>query len=224
VKDRPTSSHEFVFLFAKSKTYYYDHKAIQEPVIAKHLKRYAYAMPGYNKDCVRPDGTSGGQGGMHKPKMMRHKCSVWTTSTNGYKGAHFATFPPQLIEPCVLAGCPEGGVVCDFFAGSGTTGEVAIKHNRAALLIELSSKFCGLIEKRLGCTREDSAKPPSFFARITAGGFSRNTKEFFREQGKIGGLIGGKIAAARMSDEQRSERAGKAAIARHAKLFRSMEK
>jgi DNA modification methylase len=85
VKDRPTTSHEFIFLFAKSKSYYYNRKVIQEPAVAKRLN------------------------------------SVWTTGTNtGYKGlVHFGTFPPRLIEPCVLAGCPEGGVICDCFLAQG---------------------------------------------------------------------------------------------------------
>jgi DNA modification methylase len=203
VKDRPTTSHEFVYLFAKSKTYYYDYKSIQEPAIEKHLKRYDCAVPGYNKDCVRPDGMSGGQGGMHKPKMMRRKGSVWTTSTNGYKGAHFATFPPKLIEPCVLAGCPEGGVVCDFFAGLGTTGQVALKHNRKVVLIELSSKFCGDIERRLNCTRGKHLSE-----HMLTGG--KHPPQFFIEHGRAGG----RKAAARMSAQQRRERARRAAAAR----------
>jgi hypothetical protein len=84
------------FFFAKSKTYNYDYKVIQEPAIAKHLKCYDYVMPGHHKDCVRADGTSGGRGGMQKAKMMRRKGSVWTTSTNGFRGAsNFATFSPE---------------------------------------------------------------------------------------------------------------------------------
>jgi site-specific DNA-methyltransferase (adenine-specific) len=68
--------------------------------------------------------------------------------TKPYEEAHFATFPPELIKPCVLAGCPEGGVVLDPFAGSGTTGEVALENGRGALLIELNPDYCKLIEKR----------------------------------------------------------------------------
>jgi DNA modification methylase len=150
VKDRPTTSHEYIFLLTKSPKYYYDYKAIQEPAIEKHLSRYNYAMPGYNKNCKRPDGTSGGQGGMHKLKTMRNKRSVWTTSTNGYKGAHFATFPEALITPCILAGSRPGDILLDPFAGSGTVGAMAQKYNRSAVLIELSTEYCELIRDRLG--------------------------------------------------------------------------
>lgn len=80
---------------------------------------------------------------------MRNKRSVWSIATRGYKGAHFATFPPQLVEPCILAGCPRGGRVLDIFGGSGTTAQVAMKHGRDALLIELNSDYLPLIGERL---------------------------------------------------------------------------
>lgn len=80
----------------------------------------------------------------------RNKRSVWSVATAPYKGAHFATFPPKLIEPCVLAGCPRGGVVLDPFGGSGTTGAVALMHGRRAVLIELNPAYIPLIEERLG--------------------------------------------------------------------------
>jgi site-specific DNA-methyltransferase (adenine-specific) len=78
----------------------------------------------------------------------RNKRSVWWVSPKPYRGAHFATFPPDLIEPCILAGCPEGGLVLDPFAGSGTTAQVAIKNNRKAVLIELNPEYLPLIEER----------------------------------------------------------------------------
>ena len=78
-----------------------------------------------------------------------NKKSVWTVPTRGYKGAHFATFPPQLIEPCILAGCPENGTVLDPFGGSGTTGQVARQHGRNCILIELNTEYVKLIHKRL---------------------------------------------------------------------------
>ena len=79
---------------------------------------------------------------------MKNKRSVWTVATKPYKGAHFATFPSTLIEPCILAGCPKGGVVLDPFGGSGTTGEVAKKHGRAAILVELNPAYLHLIHDR----------------------------------------------------------------------------
>ena len=78
----------------------------------------------------------------------KNKRSVWTVTTKPFKGAHFATFPMDLIEPCVLAGCPEGGVVLDPFAGSGTVGLVANQNNRDSILIELNSDYNKLIEER----------------------------------------------------------------------------
>lgn len=79
----------------------------------------------------------------------RNKRSVWTVTTKPFKGAHFATFPMDLIEPCVLAGCPVGGVVLDPFAGSGTTGIVAVGHNRDAVLLELNEEYIELAEQRI---------------------------------------------------------------------------
>ena len=78
-----------------------------------------------------------------------NKRSVWTVTTKPFKGAHFATFPPDLIEPCVLAGCPEGGTVLDPFGGAGTTGLVAKRHNRNAMLLELNPEYARLAQERL---------------------------------------------------------------------------
>ena len=85
-----------------------------------------------------------------KTGLYRNKRSVWTVTTKPYKGAHFATFPPDLIEPCILAGCPEGGTVLDPFGGSGTTGEVAASEGRKAILIELNPKYAKLAHDRCG--------------------------------------------------------------------------
>lgn len=219
VTDRPTRSHEYVFLFAKSPHYFYDSEAIKEEGVIKA-------------------GTKGAKGGKERSEMpgvnsrppeykvydgMRNKRSVWNVNTRPYKGAHFATFPPDLIEPCLLAGTSEMGccsecdkpwsrvvekerepdptaganamrgaghfresvggpaqregrvferivstktirwekgcghpdsvapcTVLDPFAGSGTVGEVALKHGRNAVLIELNPQYCELIEKRCG--------------------------------------------------------------------------
>jgi DNA modification methylase len=82
----------------------------------------------------------------------RNKRSVWTVATHSYKEAHFATFPPDLIKPCILAGCPVGGLVIDPFGGSGTTGQVALKLGRRAILIELNPAYITLIRKRCAVT------------------------------------------------------------------------
>jgi DNA modification methylase len=79
----------------------------------------------------------------------KNKRSVWTVNTASYKGAHFAVYPPKLIEPCVLAGCPEGGTVLDPFSGSGTTGVVAINNGRKYIGIELNPEYAELSEKRI---------------------------------------------------------------------------
>jgi DNA modification methylase len=79
----------------------------------------------------------------------RNKRSVWTLATQPYAGAHFATFPPKLIEPCIIAGCPEGGTVLDPFAGSGTTGMVALRHGRSFVGMELSAVYAAMARWRI---------------------------------------------------------------------------
>lgn len=120
VKDRCTKAHEYIFLLSKSPKYYFDNEAIKE-------------------DCVTQS----------KHTNKKNKRSVWTVSTKPFKGAHFATFPMDLIEPCVLAGCPQDGIVLDPFAGSGTTGIVAINNKRNACLIDLSSEYIEIAKKRI---------------------------------------------------------------------------
>lgn len=149
VKDRPTRSHEQIFLLAKSPHYFYNAEAIKEPANLKHLNRYNYAMTGYSNGCKRPDGTTGGQGGYYKAQEFRNKRSVWTASSNGYEGMHFAVMPENLVEPCILAGSSPGDVCFDPFAGSGTVAAVALKHGRKACLIELNPEYVRLIRKRL---------------------------------------------------------------------------
>jgi DNA modification methylase len=90
-----------------------------------------------------------GRNAFRSVKDWRNRRSVWTVSTYPVKEAHFATYPPDLIEPCILAGCPEGGTVLDPFGGSGTTGLAAIKHGRKALLIELNPEYIGIAEGRM---------------------------------------------------------------------------
>jgi DNA modification methylase len=91
------------------------------------------------------------RGGLAKITALpyKNKRSVWTVTTKPFKEAHFATFPMDLIEPCVLAGCPKNGVVLDPFGGSGTTAQAAYKHGRDCVLCELNADYVPLIEKRL---------------------------------------------------------------------------
>ena len=148
VKDRPTKAHEYIFLLAKQPRYYYDADAVREDLARPELiTRKRRVGP----TAARPVGERNDQGRIvdYANPAGRNRRSVWTVSTTPYKGAHFAVFPPKLIEPCVLAGCPEGGVVLDPFAGSGTTGEVAIKHGRRFVGIELNPEYIKLAEARL---------------------------------------------------------------------------
>ena len=143
VTDRCTKAHEYIFLLSKNAKYYYDHEAIKE-------------------DAKFPDGPNTPSSikaveGVYSANLQkigandkRNKRSVWTVTTKPYKEAHFATFPMDLIEPCVLAGCPEGGTVLDPFGGSGTTGQIADGHNRNAILCELNPEYIEISKKRLG--------------------------------------------------------------------------
>jgi len=143
VTDRPTKAHEYMFLLTKSKSYYYDAESIKERAItAGSIDRRAQADPS------RVLGYSGKRTGVTITDDLRNKRSVWTVPTKPYAGAHFAVFPPELIEPCILAGAPQGGVVLDPFGGSGTTGMVANKLGRKAVLIELNPDYVEQIKAR----------------------------------------------------------------------------
>lgn len=147
VKDRPTKAHETIFLLAKSKTYFFDMDAIREPHSSDSLRRtkrkfvYKHKPPGQTGHTLTPDGFCHPKG--------KNKRSVWKISTKPFKGAHFATFPPDLIEPCILAGCPKGGTVLDPFFGAGTTGLVAIRHQRRFVGIEINQAYADMATKRL---------------------------------------------------------------------------
>ena len=151
VTDRCTKAHEYIFLMTKSPQYFYDVDAIREPwkQNPSDIKRATEKHPGYSGK--HDDGYNGDVRGqpVGDPTKGRNKRSVWTVTTKPYKGAHFATFPRDLIEPCVLAGCPEGGTIIDPFGGSGTTGEMAITHRRKAILCELNPEYIKLMHQRL---------------------------------------------------------------------------
>lgn len=149
VTDRCTKAHEYIFLFAKSERYYFDADAIKEQAVSNHASGNGFK--GRQGGAIHMP-MSGGAGTADQwlPGGMRNRRSVWTVSTKPFKGAHFATFPPDLIEPCVLAGCPVDGTVLDPFFGAGTTGLVAQKHGRNCVGIELNPDYIAIANERLG--------------------------------------------------------------------------
>jgi DNA modification methylase len=145
VTDRPTRAHEQIFLFAKQQKYHYDHEAIKEPAVTG---AWDALPPIGGKKHPGENGNAKCSGNQPASDGMRNKRDVWTVSIKPYAGAHFATFPPDLIEPCILAGAPSGGVVLDPFGGSGTTGMVANRLSRKAVLIELNPEYAEQIKER----------------------------------------------------------------------------
>jgi DNA modification methylase len=160
VKDRCTKAHEYIFLLSKSRKYYYDHEAIKEPAAYDGRKdTLLKGSPKYEKGVVPGQvehsmATKGHERWKknERGEYVRNKRSVWTIPPKPFKEAHFATFPEKLIEPCILAGCPEGGIVLDTFMGSGTTAVVALKHNRNYIGIELNPEYIKIAEKRISET------------------------------------------------------------------------
>lgn len=179
MRDRPTKSHEQIFLFAKSSDYFYDYEAILEPAaydgrkdtMMKGSKKYkdgSYLANGnanslsvkgrerwrfknLQEDGQQPNTIHERRAAGLKDEVyaVRNKRDVWTISTKPYSGAHFATYPTELIEPCILAGSRVGDTVLDPFNGSGTTGEVAIKHHRFYIGCEINPEYVKLAKKRL---------------------------------------------------------------------------
>lgn len=143
VRDRCTKAHEYLFLLSKSPRYYFDHdEMLEEADRANHR-----ASPGVRRTPPGSADHTGFRNGRHYE--TRNKRDVWSVPVQPFNEAHFATFPPDLIRPCVRAGCPAGGLVLDPFAGAGTTGLVALEEGRDFLGIELNPEYVGLIEKRL---------------------------------------------------------------------------
>lgn len=178
VRDRCTKAHEDIFLMSKSPSYYFDQGAISEASADSTMSRLAQdvdaqagsdRVPGKTNGPMKAVGrrnsfarTTKDSAGEHGQKAQfredrepvayagrRNKRSVWTVSTKPYRGAHFATFPPDLIEPCILAGSPAGGIVLDPFFGSGTTGQVAQQLGRQFIGIELNADYEPLQAERL---------------------------------------------------------------------------
>ena len=150
VTDRCTKAHEYIFLLTKSPKYYYDAEAVKEANTEMTIRRLASGPV----QAIGSNGTKaaierGDAGGEYSSATGRNKRSVWTITTKPYKGAHFATFPPALVEPCIKAGCPEGGTVLDPFIGSGTVAEVARKNGCRCVGIELNEEYLQLAARRL---------------------------------------------------------------------------
>lgn len=166
VKDRPTKSHEHVFLLTKSPRYFYDAEAIKEPVAEATLPRLLRGVSDHHKTVNGAPGQT--PHSMNQPRLnvkeqdalgkctytefndrsfgkeqplTRNKRDVWTISTKSFKGAHFAVMPEALVQPCILAGCPEGGVVLDPFMGSGTVARVAYKLGRQYIGSEINRAY-----------------------------------------------------------------------------------
>lgn len=179
VRDRPTTAHEYLFLLSKSQSYFYDADAVMEPSSPDTHARasrgrsdsHKYADGGPCNQTIAKRSPSAGRAPGVTPKSaasgsgiraneswhaatvevlpMRNKRSVWSTVSEPYSGAHFATFPPALIEPCILAGCPRGGVVLDPFFGAGTTGLVAQRLGRDCIGIELNPDSVAMARDRI---------------------------------------------------------------------------
>lgn len=169
VTDRCTKSHEYIFLLSKSQKYYFDYEAIQEEATSSDKPRIFGANN--QKGTLRNDigrvykpRTKNCQYDGQRPNSMhlareaglsdevypvRNKRDVWQVNTKPCKEAHFATYPFELIKPCILAGCPENGIVLDPFMGSGTTAIVARSLNRNYLGVELNPEYIKIAHKRL---------------------------------------------------------------------------
>lgn len=176
VKDRPTKSHEYIFLMSKGSKYYYDAESIKEPVVCpesntkediqRAMNRRRFTDPknkqhkGNNKTFRGGGVYTNNQsfnnsenvnrethGNMTNSSGLKNKRDVWSVASQPCKVAHFATFPSKLIEPCVLAGCPAGGIILDPFMGSGTTAMVALENQRNYIGFEINPQYIKIAQE-----------------------------------------------------------------------------
>ena len=158
VRDRCTRAYEHVFMLAKSKKYYFDGASIAEPMAESSIERlkrgsglntkYSDGIPGQTKQGINKPRLAGSITDEQIP-ATRNKRDVWIINTKSYRGAHFATYPTELAETCILAGCPVDGIVLDPFMGSGTTGLAAKKLGRNYVGIEINADYCRLAHERI---------------------------------------------------------------------------
>ena len=151
VRDRCTKAHEYIFLLSKSERYFFDSDAMKEDAVHAG-KRVLLGEKSFSKGQAKGAGVAASGNGLadfYDVPATRNRRSVWTVTTKPYKGAHFATFPPDLIEPCILAGSREGDIVLDPFMGSGTTAMVARKLGRKYIGCELNEKYGDLQDERI---------------------------------------------------------------------------
>ena len=158
VTSRPTPDHEYLFLFSKSPDYYYDADAIREPHVTFSAKSKMKGGRNHfgKRNGTPEEGKNAGNSNLHDARWdqafhpnRRNKRTVWSVPLGKFRDAHFAVFPPKLIEPCILAGAPRGGVVLDPFFGAGTVGLVATELGRRYVGIELNAEYVELAKKRL---------------------------------------------------------------------------
>ena len=158
VKNRPTTDHEYIFLFVKNKDYYYDIDAIREPHVTFTSKSRMKGGRGHfgKKNGTPEQGKNAGNANLHNGRWDqafhpkgRNRRTVWEIPLSKCREAHFAVFPDRLVELCILAGCPKDGVVLDPFVGSGTTAVVAQRLGRKYVGIDINLEYCELARKRL---------------------------------------------------------------------------
>lgn len=153
VTDRCTKAHEYIFLLSKSPHYFYDSEAIKEPTVYPIGSRADKKRGDFKGKYHAHEEFKHISDSFRAIRNTRNKRDVWSVSTKPFRGAHFATFPKELIEPCILAGCPVGGIVLDCFFGSGTVGEVAVENSRDFIGIDVNKKYCEMATKRVNNTQ-----------------------------------------------------------------------
>lgn len=150
VRDRCTKAHEYLFLLSKSERYHFDAEAISEESVFGAPNSPSSIKSPYGQGFTRRGRAAGADRGTgEKVYERRNKRSVWTVSTKPFQDAHFATFPPDLIEPCIAAGCPVNGTVLDPFGGAGTTGLVAERMGRNSVMVELNRDYVEMATLRI---------------------------------------------------------------------------
>lgn len=168
VTDRPTKAHEYIFLLSKSERYYYDAEAIKEPYLSESEPPRDKSLEAYNNSYQGGRWSAGKRD--YYSRGGRNKRTVWTVATQPFPEAHFATFPPKLIEPCILAGCPEDGIILDPFAGAGTTNMVAKKLGRSSIYIDLNPEYLQMAIRRMDFETLELFEKHTFEQEIVGGG------------------------------------------------------